>query len=108
MPEIYKPRKKTNYVKRGRSKTASQIYNTKMWKDLRSQYYQDHPLCELCLLEGKVTPADEIHHKKEILSGNSQEEMERLAYDYFNLQSLCEYHHHLIHNEKRQNNKTKL
>lgn len=101
MPTIVRPKKK-NYPKQGRSKEASEIYNTKLWKSLRLQYIQEHPLCELCLEAGKTTPAQEIHHKKPILSGLGKEEMEQLAYSVDNLQALCEFHHHQIHNLKRR------
>ena len=55
------------------------------------------PLCEDCLLEGKVTAATEIHHKVSFMSTNDPMERNRLAYDYSNLVSLCTYHHKLRH-----------
>ena len=41
-----------------------------------------------------------IHHIKEVESGNTEEESIALCYDFDNLVSLCEYHHHKLHNEK--------
>ena len=37
-------------------------YNTPEWKKLRETYSKEHPLCEDCLNEGKVVPAEDIHH----------------------------------------------
>ena len=37
-------------------------YNTPEWKKLRETYIKEHPLCEDCLNEGKVVPAEDIHH----------------------------------------------
>ena len=60
----------------------------------------EHPLCEACLQEGKVTPADEIHHIRPISTGDNELQMKDIAYDPYNLMALCEYHHHQIHNNK--------
>lgn len=100
MPTINKPKKKQ--VKQGRSKEASEIYNTSRWKKLRQSYLMLHPLCEMCLEEEKTSPTEEVHHIKPILTGESRLEMEQLAYNPNNLIALCKEHHHLIHNRLRR------
>lgn len=107
MATINKPKKKQ--VKQGRSKEASEIYNTQQWKKLRAAYYMLHPLCEMCLKEeangdrNTVNITEEIHHITPILKGKDKLEMESLAYNPNNLIALCKYHHHLIHNTYRRN-----
>lgn len=100
MPTINKGTKKKQ-VKQGRSKEASEIYNTSRWKKLRSAYLMLHPLCEMCLEEEKISPTEEVHHIKPILTGESRLEMEQLAYNPSNLIALCKEHHHQIHNNLR-------
>lgn len=102
MPTIQKaPKRKTESNPKPK-KEAQKYYNTSQWKKLRSAYLMEHPLCEMCLKEGKTTPTQEIHHIKEILSGADDLERKDLAFNYSNLMALCEYHHHQIHNNKRK------
>jgi len=58
------------------------------WRKVRAAYISAHPLCELCLQEGRMTPAEHVHHLKEIKHGGTHE--------YENLQSLCMHHHSRI------------
>lgn len=102
MPTINKPKKKQNYKKHGRNEEVAEIYNSPQWKKLRKAYFIQNPLCEMCLEENKVTPAEEVHHVKPILTGASRLEMEELAYNPNNLRSLCQFHHHLIHKEMKK------
>ena len=32
------------------------------WKRIRDRYIKAHPLCEECQKQGKLTPAEEVHH----------------------------------------------
>ena len=32
------------------------------WKRIRDRYASEHPLCEMCLKEGRVTLMEEVHH----------------------------------------------
>ena len=101
MPTINKqPKKKPDYSKRGDNILAAKIYNTPQWKNLRKIKLQANPVCEMCLNEGKVTPTEEIHHIRPILTGQDELEMMDIAYDYNNLISLCKECHHKIHNNK--------
>lgn len=94
--------KKKKQVKQGRSKEASEIYNSTKWKKLRQAYFLQNPICEMCLEEDNVSPTEEIHHIKPILKGESRLEMEELAYNPNNLIALCKFHHHQVHNNMKQ------
>lgn len=76
------------------------IYNTSRWKKLRMAYLSDNPLCEECKDKGIIKQAEHIHHKKEISSGKTEEEMKQLAFDSNNLQSLCSDCHKAKHEKK--------
>ena len=105
MPTINKNKKirekPTQYKHEGNQ--GSKYYNTKQWNNLRNRYIKEHPFCEMCLEEGKVKLAEQVHHKTEFLSGLTEEERWQLLTDEDNLQSLCSECHHKIHNEKRKN-----
>ena len=58
----------------------------------RDRYIQEHPLCELCQQEGRLTPAEEVHHKKPLAEGGTH------ARD--NLIALCKSCHARIHAQR--------
>jgi len=84
----YCPKHKTiasrEYDKQHRSPDHNKIYGRR-WRKIRNLYISKHPLCEECLLVGKLIPADEVHHKRPIDDGGTH------ADD--NLQSLCKSCH---------------
>ena len=101
MPTINKgQKKKSEYKKNGDNVIAARIYNTPEWKALRKAKKMSNPICEICWKDGKVSPTEEIHHIKPILSGKDELQMMDIAYDYDNLISLCKECHHKIHNNK--------
>ena len=51
------------------------------WRKIRDRYITAHPLCERCLINGRYTPADLVHHKKPLSDGGTNDES--------NLMSLC-------------------
>lgn len=59
------------------------------WRRLRGAYAKAHPLCEECLLEGKMVPMEEVHHVLPLSAGGSN--------TWDNLKSLCRHHHQLAH-----------
>ena len=61
------------------------------WKRIRDRYVKEHPLCEMCLKEGRYTPVEEVHHIKPVSQGGTH------ARD--NLMSLCRHHHEAVHHE---------
>ena len=59
------------------------------WRRVRARYVTLHPLCEMCLKEGKLTPVEEVHHIKPVSQGGTNSES--------NLMSLCRSCHNKIH-----------
>lgn len=59
-------------------------------QDMRSAA-KEHPLCERCLDEGRLTLMDEVHHIVPISRGGTNDEA--------NLMSLCHSCHTKIHHE---------
>lgn len=76
-----------------------QYYHSKYWKNLRTAYITDHPLCERCLKKGFSRPAEEIHHIRPFLTGVTDEDRWDLLLNPNNLMALCERCHHEVHNE---------
>jgi 5-methylcytosine-specific restriction protein A len=110
MPTINKNKKimvkPTPYIHH--NNISAQYYNTSQWHNLRDYYIKHNPLCERCLENGIVKPAQQVHHKIEFLSGRTDDERWRLLLDEDNLQSLCTKCHTEIHNERnklKNNNK---
>ena len=44
------------------------IYNTNRWRQLRLAKLITSPLCEVCLKQGKVTPAIDVHHIDSVMN----------------------------------------
>ncbi len=99
MPTIYKP-KKSHQSNDGNSYDADRrrIYNSERWRRLRAWKFANDPLCELCREEGKITPAEDIHHITSFMSSDDPVVRYHLAYDYDNLMSLCKKCHQRVHN----------
>lgn len=74
------------------------VYQDKRWKQLRQQYFTEHPLCELCLEEGIITAGEDIHHIISPFKNKDPEYVERYAFDINNLKTLCKKHHAELHN----------
>ena len=69
----------------------------KQWKELRNNYYDTHPLCEVCNAHGMIIAAEEVHHKTPFLSGETNEDKVNLLLDYENLMSVCKQCHTALH-----------
>ena len=82
--------KDANYIK---------MINSKRWKLLRLRKMQTNPLCEICMINDKITPTKEIHHITPVESVRLIVQMEALMFDYNNLMSLCSRCHNEIHAE---------
>ncbi len=95
-------RKKEQYNKTDKCVSIKSIYNTSQWTKLRAAHLMYHPLCEMCLEEGKTKSAEEVHHIQPISTGRDTEQMKALAYDPCNLMSLCKLHHYEIHKQLKQ------
>lgn len=97
MPTINKNK---HYIKQEPYKhdnQSSKYYNSKGWANLRNAYIVNHPLCEECLKEDIITPAQHVHHKIEFLRGSSDGERWNLLLDPENLESVCVNCHHKLH-----------
>lgn len=100
----------TRYVKRGgkvwikifpdKPVTANKIYNSERWRRLRAMKFAISPLCEMCEKDGRVVPAEDIHHIVSFMDVTDPEQRYLLAYDLNNLMSLCKRHHQAVHNRR--------
>ena len=68
------------YERYDRDPAARKRYN-RTWKRIRDRYISLHPLCERCEKQGRITPAEEVHHIKPLSCGGTNETS--------NLMSLC-------------------
>ena len=55
------------------------------WKRIRDRFISTHPLCEKCKEQGRLTPAEEVHHILPLSCGGTNDEE--------NLMSLCKSCH---------------
>lgn len=98
MPQINKIEKKKKTYERKETdmrKLRQQAYQNSTWRKLRDTYMHSHPICEECLKQGKVTPAEDIHHKRSPFKGG--EINYSLLLDPENLMALCKDCHGNIH-----------
>ena len=100
MPTIYKPKKQRNNDGDRLYRERRKVYNTERWKRLRAWKIANNPLCEMCLLKGIVTPAEDVHHMTSFMSTDDPDRRHHLAFDYENLQSICKPCHQSEHNKK--------
>lgn len=80
----------SRYNKYERSPDVHKKYG-RAWKRIRDRYAAEHPLCEMCLKEGRLTPVEEVHHIIPVSQGGT--------HDRSNLMSLCQSCHTKIHME---------
>ncbi len=73
-----------------RSADTSRKYG-RAWKRIRDAYVREHPFCERCYEEGRLTAVEEVHHILPISQGGT--------HDRKNLMSLCQSCHNKIHLE---------
>ena len=81
-----------------------ELYNMNEWKQLSRTYRMKKPLCEKCLENGIITPAQHVHHITSFMRGRTNEEKIELLLSEDNLMSLCVNCHTDIHNKKKNNN----
>lgn len=83
---------------RQRNAAYKRLIRSRRWALLRRAYITAHPMCEECLKRGIWdSVAREVHHRRPISTGRSVEEMERLAFDVGNLESVCPECHRRLH-----------
>ena len=79
-----------NYNQYKRDPASNKRYG-RAWKRIRDRYAMEHPLCEMCKEDGRLTPTDEVHHILPVSQGGT--------HDRKNLMSLCKSCHNKIHLE---------
>lgn len=70
----------SQYNKYGRDPATRKRYG-RHWQMMRDRYLAEHPLCEQCQKDGKLTRAEEVHHIKPLSKGGTN--------DFMNLMALC-------------------
>ena len=100
MPTLQKPSKQKSrtFNRQDRQK----VYQSTKWKKLREAKLMANPLCEVCLANGIIKPAIDVHHIDSFMNYTGSKRLQ-LAYDYCNLQSLCKECHLEIHRSKINN-----
>ena len=86
--EVHRTSERRRYDKYQRDPKVNKSYG-RAWKRIRNRYVSEHPLCEMCLKDGKLTPVDEVHHILPVSKGGT--------HDRANLLSLCRSCHNKIH-----------
>ena len=80
---------------------ARRFYSSKAWQKLRDEVKRrDGMLCVDCLKEGRITPAEEVHHIIELTPENINDPS--IALNANNLVSLCKECHHKRHGSRRK------
>jgi len=75
---------------------SREFYSSRAWKDARRNYKQSvGGLCEECLKQGKITPAEIVHHKVPLTDDNVSDLSISLSWG--NLQALCRDCHAKAH-----------
>ena len=75
---------KHNYRKYERDPAIDKRYG-RQWRKIRVRYVAEHPLCEQCQKEGRLTPTQEVHHILPLSRGGT--------HDFSNLMALCKSCH---------------
>jgi 5-methylcytosine-specific restriction protein A len=75
------------YNKYQRDPSSNKRYG-RAWKRIRDRYIKAHPLCKECERQGRITPAEEVHHILPLSKGGD--------HDASNLMSLCKSCHSRI------------
>lgn len=88
MPTINLPKRRPRIVTFNKA-AYQDIYQDPRWRKLRDQKLRDNPICEICEKKRRVVQTEEIHHVKPFEISANRDELERLAFDYDNLISLC-------------------
>ena len=80
---------------------ARQFYSSGAWAECRELYRKSvADLCENCLKNGMITPAEGVHHKIRLTPQNINNPAVTLNWE--NLEALCEKCHKIAHKRKRR------
>ena len=89
-----------------RDRNYQHLLNSKRWKTLRRWKLEQNPLCELCLREGKIVSAVDVHHIDPCENSQTLEEMTDKCFRVDNLQALCIPCHQRVHREARSHTRS--
>ena len=92
------------YDKYERSADVNKKYG-RAWKRIRDRHITQHPLCERCQEEGRLVPAEEVHHIVRLSPDNIWDTNITLNPD--NLISLCKDCHFAEHKAEKEAGKYK-
>ena len=82
-------------------KSTNWFYNTKAWQDCREAYTKSvGGLCERCLKQGLITPAEVVHHKIYLTPDNAHDP--NITLNWNNLECLCRFHHEQEHTTRKK------
>lgn len=85
--EEHQKQENKRYEKYDRDPAMRRRYG-RTWKRIRDRHIAEHPLCEMCEKQGRIIPAEEVHHIKPLSQGGTHDEN--------NLMSLCKECHSRI------------
>lgn len=88
---------RTKRSQRDSYKEYSKYYSSPLWRELRNQYLEKHPLCECCLEHDRIVPAEVVHHMIPFSRGVDEKHKMKLLLEPKNLKSLCKTCHKLLH-----------
>jgi 5-methylcytosine-specific restriction endonuclease McrA len=74
------------------------FYNSKKWRKVAASYKLRQGSCERCRAKGLVVPAVIVHHREHLTPEIMRDP--RKAYDFANLEALCQECHNKEHFEK--------
>lgn len=92
-------KKKKASVKRShvRVDERQEVYRSTLWRKMRVAKLMEQPLCEVCLIQDKVTAGEHVHHIRSFMDAPDKVIRDALAYDPANLMTVCETCHGRIH-----------
>lgn len=85
--EKHQRQENKRYEKYDRDPAMRRRYG-RTWKRIRDRHIAEHPLCEMSKKQGRIIPAEEVHHIKPLSQGGTHDEN--------NLMSLCKECHSRI------------
>ena len=77
-------------------KERHRVYTSASWRKLSDLKRRSDPLCEVCLMRGKVVPGEDVHHLRSFTKMEGNEKIDAI-HDYDNLITLCKACHRDIH-----------
>lgn len=102
MPTIAKIERKPKSTFHNTTETRelrAKAYRSTKWQKLRLVHLKNEPLCQECLRNGRITAAEQVHHKKSFIQNG--EINWNLFLDEDNLESICSACHGIEHQKEK-------